>query len=51
MVVAEDLEDAAKVLELPGVCGGVRLHKAIGLHPEKANLGRWLRVKDTVDEP
>lgn len=40
LVVSEDLDDATKVLALPEVLGGVRLHKALGMHPEKANLGR-----------
>jgi Tat protein secretion system quality control protein TatD with DNase activity len=39
LVVSEDLDDATKVLALPEVLGGVRLHKALGMHPEKANLG------------
>lgn len=39
LVVSEDLDDATKVLALPEVLGGVRLHKALGMHPEKATLG------------
>ncbi|GAB5032821.1 deoxyribonuclease tatdn3 isoform x1 [Nannochloropsis oceanica] len=38
LVVSENLQDAALVLALPTTQGGVRLHKALGLHPEYACL-------------
>lgn len=38
LVVSENLDDAALVLALPSFQSGVRLHKALGLHPEHACL-------------
>lgn len=39
VVVPEDCEEASAVLALPPMVSGVRLHKAAGLHPERASLG------------
>ena len=40
IAVAEDLNDASSMLSLPKEVGKVRIHRALGLHPEKASQGK-----------
>ena len=48
LVVSENLADAPLVLALPSSQQGLRLHKALGLHPEHASLAALPRMLDLI---